>query len=151
MSRIPTNGAVSLALINRKIPAVALLDIKMPGISALEVARRMTHQPLVVFVTAFHNYAVESFEQEAVDYVLKPPMPERIDRAVYEIRYNLLWCVRTHPSHRVRTASLRKQDLVAASERARVELEDVTQRHASDRPPDHAATIRNTPSEPEST
>jgi len=75
---IAVNGNDALAMINEKKPDLVFLDIKMPGLSGLEVARRMDPPSLVVFVTAYNKYAVQAFEEEAIDYVLKPVSDERL-------------------------------------------------------------------------
>jgi DNA-binding LytR/AlgR family response regulator len=61
----------------------------MPGMTGLEVVRRMTHPALVVFITAFDKYAVESFEEEAIDYLLKPVSDERLAQTIMRIRKRL--------------------------------------------------------------
>ena len=66
------DGPTALRLIDELRPDVVLLDLSMPGMSGLEVARRMRHRPAVVFTTAFDQYAVAAFELQAVDYLLKP-------------------------------------------------------------------------------
>lgn len=58
------------------------LDIQMPGINGMEFARRLPADSLVVFTTAFSEYAVESYDVDAVDYLLKPIDPARFDKAV---------------------------------------------------------------------
>ncbi|MFN0184994.1 MAG: LytR/AlgR family response regulator transcription factor [Aquabacterium sp.] len=63
-------------------PALALLDIRMPGLSGLEVARRIGGRCAVVFVTAHGDHALEAFDAGAVDYVLKPVDDARLQRAV---------------------------------------------------------------------
>ncbi|MGE5173773.1 MAG: LytR/AlgR family response regulator transcription factor [Betaproteobacteria bacterium] len=83
---IAVNGNDALAKINNEKPDLVFLDIKMPGISGLEVARRMTHPSLVVFITAFHKFAVIAFEEEAVDYLLKPISDERLLRTIARIK-----------------------------------------------------------------
>jgi DNA-binding LytR/AlgR family response regulator len=83
---IAVNGNDALEKINSEKPDLVFLDIKMPGISGLEVARRMTHPSLIVFVTAYHKYAVNAFEEEAVDYLLKPVSDERLLRTISRIK-----------------------------------------------------------------
>ncbi len=83
---IVTNGNDALAKINKEKPDLAFLDIKMPGMSGLEVAKRMTHPSLVVFVTAYHKYALTAFEEEAVDYLLKPVSDERLLRTITRLK-----------------------------------------------------------------
>lgn len=71
---------------------VAFLDIEMPGPSGLQVASRLSDwpdPPLVVFATAYHQYAVEAFETNAVDYVLKPYDPERLKKTFAKIKQSL--------------------------------------------------------------
>ena len=73
-----TNGLEAAAAIARLNPSIAFLDIKMPGLSGLEVAQSITTATRVVFVTAFDQYAIAAFENEAVDYLLKPVADERL-------------------------------------------------------------------------
>jgi DNA-binding LytR/AlgR family response regulator len=75
-------------------PQVAFLDIRMPGLSGLEVAERIGKLAHVVFVTAYDEYAVDAFDAGAVDYLLKPVQPERLEKAVARIRDKL----DAHPS-----------------------------------------------------
>lgn len=70
-------------------PQVAFLDIRMPGLSGLEVAERIGQQAHIVFVTAYDQYAVDAFDAGAVDYLLKPVQPERLERAVARVRNKL--------------------------------------------------------------
>ncbi|MBI5582508.1 MAG: response regulator transcription factor [Deltaproteobacteria bacterium] len=80
------NGRQALELIEQLRPEIAFLDIKMPGLTGLEVAERITGTCRVVFVTAYDQYAVEAFEKEAVDYLLKPVNPERLALTVGRLR-----------------------------------------------------------------
>jgi DNA-binding LytR/AlgR family response regulator len=70
-------------------PAVVFLDIRMPGLSGLEVAARIGARAHVVFLTAFDQYAVDAFEAGAVDYLLKPVQPQRLAKAVERVRARL--------------------------------------------------------------
>jgi DNA-binding LytR/AlgR family response regulator len=70
-------------------PQVVFLDIRMPGMSGLEVAERIGKLAHVVFVTAYDQYAVDAFDAGAVDYLLKPVQPGRLDKAVARIREKL--------------------------------------------------------------
>lgn len=79
------NGQEALQKIDSLHPEVVLLDIRMPGIDGLEVARHlvgMDHPPAVVFTTAYDDYALEAFKVNAVDYLLKPVRPERLTDAL---------------------------------------------------------------------
>ncbi|MEZ5681007.1 MAG: LytTR family DNA-binding domain-containing protein [Erythrobacter sp.] len=80
-----SDGAQALRLIEALTPDLILLDMTMPEVDGLSVARKLSAQderPAVVFVTAHDNYAVEAFDLDAVDYVLKPVKPERLERAI---------------------------------------------------------------------
>ncbi len=67
-------------------PDLALLDIRMPGLSGLEVARSASAKTQVIFTTAYDEYAVKAFEAGAVDYLLKPIKPERLQQAIERVR-----------------------------------------------------------------
>jgi DNA-binding LytR/AlgR family response regulator len=70
-------------------PDVVFLDIRMPGLSGLEVAERIGTAAHVVFVTAYDQYAVDAFDAGAVDYLLKPVQAERLERALARLRHKL--------------------------------------------------------------
>ena len=70
-------------------PGVVFLDIRMPGLSGLEVAERIGKLAHIVFVTAYDQYAVDAFDAGAVDYLLKPVEADRLGRAVARIREKL--------------------------------------------------------------
>jgi two-component system response regulator LytT len=83
------NGVEALDEIARTSPDVAFLDVQMPGLTGLEVARRLLESgrgPSVVFVTAYDQRAIEAFEVNAVDYVLKPVESGRLETAVARAR-----------------------------------------------------------------
>lgn len=86
---IAASGKEALSMINAAKPDMAFLDIKMPGMSGLEVARRMAHPSLVIFVTAYHQYAVNAFEEEAIDYLLKPVSDERLEHTIKRVQTRL--------------------------------------------------------------
>jgi DNA-binding LytR/AlgR family response regulator len=83
------NGEKALDLIARHQPDIAFLDIRMPGLSGIQVARRMPESCRVVFITAYDQYAVEAFENEAIDYVLKPVTHERLAKTVNRLKRTL--------------------------------------------------------------
>ena len=83
------DGVQALALVVEHAPAVAFLDIRMPGRTGLEVAREIGDRCHVVFVTAYDEYAVAAFEEGAIDYVLKPPTLERIAKVVTRLKARL--------------------------------------------------------------
>jgi len=85
------NGREAVERILAERPDLVLLDVQMPGMSGLEVVRRIgpERMPLVIFVTAYDEYAVKAFELNAVDYLLKPFDEERLERAVLRARERL--------------------------------------------------------------
>ena len=83
------NGPQALEAIEDHKPDIAFLDIKMPGLSGLEVAQRMRVPCRVVFVTAFDAFAVEAFENAAVDYLLKPVIETRLQITVERLQQHL--------------------------------------------------------------
>jgi DNA-binding LytR/AlgR family response regulator len=80
------NGLEALERIQALRPDMAFLDIRMPGLSGLEVAARLTVPCRLVFVTAYDQFAVQAFEREAVDYLLKPVTDERLGRTLARLR-----------------------------------------------------------------
>jgi DNA-binding LytR/AlgR family response regulator len=83
---VARNGLEAAQAIDEHDPDVAFLDIQMPGMTGLEVAQGIEGRTRVVFVTAFDDYAVQAFEQAALDYVLKPARAERLARTVERIQ-----------------------------------------------------------------
>jgi two-component system, LytTR family, response regulator LytT len=86
------NGVEALRVIEDHQPDLVLLDVQMPGLTGFEVARRIIKAGIdsqVVFVTAFDQYAIEAFDVNAVDYVLKPVEPTRLTTAVDRVRRRL--------------------------------------------------------------
>jgi two-component system response regulator AlgR len=82
-SALDANAA--LALIETQAPDLLLLDIAMPGMDGMRLARLLDARavrPLVIFATAYDNHALDAFEVAAVDYLLKPISPDRLRRAV---------------------------------------------------------------------
>ncbi len=83
------DGAAALRLIEDSKPDIVFLDIQMPGLSGIEVARRIAGTCAVVFITAFNHYAVEAFENEALDYLVKPVTDERLKKTVGRLKERL--------------------------------------------------------------
>ena len=84
------DGVAALQAVAELRPAVAFLDIRMPGVSGLDVARAVVAAGgLVVFTTAYDEYAIRAFEAGAVDYLLKPVQPVHLARAVGRLRERL--------------------------------------------------------------
>lgn len=80
------DGTAALRLIEEIRPDIVFLDIKMPGLSGIEVAKKTAGTCMVVFVTAYDRYAVEAFEQEALDYLLKPISDERLEKTIHRLK-----------------------------------------------------------------
>jgi two-component system response regulator LytT len=83
------NGLDAVRVITDSEPDLVLLDVQMPGLTGFEVARRLLDGNLdahIVFVTAFDQYALEAFEVNAVDYLLKPVEPRRLEQAIEKVR-----------------------------------------------------------------
>lgn len=86
------NGLDALRLADEIAPDIAFLDIRMPGLSGLEVAQRLAeskHPPHIVFITAYEQHAVAAFEQSAIDYLLKPPSAERLQKTIEKLKFAL--------------------------------------------------------------
>ncbi len=86
---IAKNGAEALQLIDDNSPQIVFLDIRMPGLTGLEVASRLDPGTHVVFVTAYDQYAVEAFDRDAADYLLKPVTDDRLQRAIERLKKKL--------------------------------------------------------------
>src|SRR5579859_6592075 len=84
-----SDGAAALRMVPALKPDLLLLDIAMPGLDGMEVARaleKLDPPPAVIFVTAFDQFAVAAFDVSAVDYLLKPVAQDRLERAVARAR-----------------------------------------------------------------
>ncbi|MCA3027139.1 MAG: response regulator transcription factor [Rhodocyclaceae bacterium] len=86
------SGGEALGLIAEHEPDIAFLDIRMPGLSGLEVARQVVSSdaaPRIVFVTAYDQHAIEAFEARALDYLLKPVKAERLAETVTRLKVSM--------------------------------------------------------------
>lgn len=86
------SGRRALELVSQLKPQLLFLDIQMPGMDGFDVVRelgRQPHFPLVVFVTAFNDYAVKAFEAKALDYLLKPVEQDRLEATLARVRRRL--------------------------------------------------------------
>ena len=83
------DGLAALQALESHRPQVAFLDIRMPGVSGLEVARAAGSDCQVIFITAYEEYALRAFDEGAVDYLQKPVARERLGRAVERARARL--------------------------------------------------------------
>jgi DNA-binding LytR/AlgR family response regulator len=80
------NGEDAMSLVETHQPHVVFLDIRMQGMCGMEVARKIADTCWVVFITAYDQYAVNAFESGAVDYILKPVTPERLQKTVLRLK-----------------------------------------------------------------
>ncbi|MRW93120.1 response regulator [Duganella sp. FT80W] len=83
------NGDEAIELVDQLKPDFTFLDIRMPGKTGMEAAAEIGNKSHIVFVTAYDAYAVEAFERGAIDYVLKPPEPERLQITVERLKGRL--------------------------------------------------------------
>lgn len=85
------NGREALKLIDEKKPDLVFLDIQMPGIGGFEVVRQLDVEtmPVILFLTAYDEYAVQAFEVNALDYILKPIDAKRLHQVLDKVRINL--------------------------------------------------------------
>ena len=86
-----SNGREALQLIDEKRPDLVFLDIQMPGIGGFEVVQQLDIKtmPIILFLTAYDEYAVRAFEVNALDYILKPIDEERLHHVLDKVRANL--------------------------------------------------------------
>ncbi len=75
----------AVAAVGRLQPDIIFLDIQMPGGGGFEILRRLESPPAVIFVTAYDQYAIRAFDVNAVDYLLKPVLPERLEEALARV------------------------------------------------------------------
>ncbi len=80
------NGGEAVERIDAANPDVIFLDVQMPGFDGFEVVRRLKSKPHIVFATAYDEYALKAFEENTVDYLLKPIEQRRLDKAVDKLR-----------------------------------------------------------------
>src|SRR6478752_10203620 len=77
-----TNGSEAVEKIDKLKPDLIFLDVQMPGMTGFDVLDEIDHEPYVIFTTAYDQYAIQAFEKNAVDYLLKPLDAERFKVAV---------------------------------------------------------------------
>jgi DNA-binding LytR/AlgR family response regulator len=93
-----SDGVEAAALVAQEQPDVLFLDISMPRAGAFDLLASLEHPPSVIFTTAHAEYAVQAFEQNAIDYLLKPIGEERLERALARLRRTL-----RHPNFAARS------------------------------------------------
>lgn len=85
------NGLLAIAAIDGLAVDVALVDIRMPKMDGIELARHLAqleHPPVIIFVTAYDAYAVQAFELNAIDYLVKPVRAQRLAAALHKVNYS---------------------------------------------------------------
>lgn len=90
------NGEEAVELVGRLKPDLTFLDIRMPGTTGMEAARQIGGQSNIVFVTAYDQYAIQAFEAQAMDYLLKPVQAARLQKTVSKLQLAL--ANRTQPA-----------------------------------------------------
>lgn len=124
-----TDGAAALRLIDVLSPDLLLLDIAMPELDGMGVARALSRRegarPAIIFVTAFDSFAVEAFDIDAVDYVLKPVAPDRLARAVERVAERRAPSEAPVPDSAVQTGYVTEFWVPHRAELIRVAAEDI--------------------------
>ncbi len=80
------NGAEGLAMVDQYTPDLIFLDIEMPLLNGFEMLAKVGKMPMVVFATAYDQYAIRAFEENSVDYLLKPIENERLQKTIEKIK-----------------------------------------------------------------
>jgi len=83
------NGADGLEQIELLKPELIFLDIEMPVLNGFEMLSRLQHQPKVIFTTAYDQYAIKAFEEDSIDYLLKPIETERLEKTVKKLHLTM--------------------------------------------------------------
>src|SRR5688572_29341403 len=81
-----SSGEEGLQLVNRLRPDLIFLDIEMPIMTGFDMLGLLHYQPKIIFTTAFDNYAIKAFEENSIDYLLKPVEQERLDKALDKLK-----------------------------------------------------------------
>jgi len=97
---------------------VLFLDIQMPGLTGFELLERLEREPLVVFTTAYDRYAIEAFEVNSIDYLLKPIEADRLDRAIEKVDR---WIQRSDATPRPDVRALARELATHLSQGRRIE------------------------------
>jgi DNA-binding LytR/AlgR family response regulator len=92
------NGREAVELFDQHAPQVVFLDVHMPGLNGIEAARSLARRAQLVFVTAYEQYAVQAFEQGAIDYLVKPVEEGRLADTVQRLRQQLVRPAPTPPA-----------------------------------------------------
>jgi two-component system LytT family response regulator len=82
----PANGAEGLLMVEQLKPELIFLDIEMPLMTGFEMLSHLTFVPMIIFVTAYDQYAIRAFEENSIDYLLKPVETERLEKTVEKLK-----------------------------------------------------------------
>lgn len=80
------SGSEAVEKIETLEPDLIFLDIQMPGMNGFEVLNKISHSPLIIFSTAYDEYALRAFETNSIDYLLKPIDPKRLEKAIDKLQ-----------------------------------------------------------------
>lgn len=119
--------AAALFLMNHSVELI-FLDIQMPGINGIEFARSIPKQTLIIFTTAYSEYALDSYEVEAIDYLVKPIQPDRFQKAVDKaISYHALLTTEEKKSVEAGVENIENDFIFVKSDRRyfKVSLKDI--------------------------
>ncbi len=83
------NADTAIDIIQKENPDLLFLDIHLPGKDGFDLLQELNHVPAVIFTTAFNNYAIQSFEFNTIDYLLKPLSHERLAKAIEKAKNNI--------------------------------------------------------------
>jgi two-component system LytT family response regulator len=82
------DGFEGLKAINEKKPDLVFLDIQMPKLTGFELIELLEHKPMIIFTTAYDDFAIKAFEVNAIDYLLKPFSTDRLKQAIEKVIEN---------------------------------------------------------------
>ncbi|WP_028296334.1 LytR/AlgR family response regulator transcription factor [Olivibacter sitiensis] len=85
-----SNGEEGAELIDALLPDVVFVDIEMPVLNGFDMLAKIKHQPIVIFATAYDQFAIKAFEENSIDYLLKPIEEKRLERTLEKLRNNSL-------------------------------------------------------------
>lgn len=81
------NGLVCVEKVDRQKPDLLFLDIQMPGLDGFQVLQQLTHTPVIIFCTAYDQYALQAFNTKSIDYIVKPLTAERLARSIEKLDF----------------------------------------------------------------
>lgn len=123
------DGIQAIELIEEKKPDLVLLDIQMPRLDGFGVLKMLEHPPIIIFITAYDEYAIQAFEVNAIDYLLKPFTKVRLERAiekaVQEISRKTVFNARLEGLFRTLTEQKRYLDRIAVRSQGKILVIDV--------------------------